>query len=201
MQRSDEVIAFHITFGTYGFWLPNDPRGSWSDEVRAKNIRRFGPPAKLDHDRSTAHVEHDQARRLAAKRALVRPEVFFAPEQVESVASGLGKQITKSGYKVFACSILPQHAHLVVARHRYPIEQVVRLLRQSATMQLWADGLHPFADKRLPSGYLPSVWEQDFWKTFLYTYDDVYHAVAYVEENPVKEGKSEQKWPFVMAVA
>jgi len=27
------VRAYHVIFGMYGFWLPNDERGSWSDFV------------------------------------------------------------------------------------------------------------------------------------------------------------------------
>ena len=27
------ILGFHVVFGAYGFWLPNDPRGSWSDFV------------------------------------------------------------------------------------------------------------------------------------------------------------------------
>jgi len=27
------VRGYHVIFGMYGFWLPNDPRGSWSDYV------------------------------------------------------------------------------------------------------------------------------------------------------------------------
>jgi REP element-mobilizing transposase RayT len=200
MEHVDEVIAFQATSGTYGFWLPNDPRGSLSKEVRAANLRRFGPATTLDHAESTARTEHSAAKRAAAKRALSRPEVFFTPPQIESVAAGFGKQTTKSGYRVFACAILEQHVHMVIGCHRYPIEQVVRQLRQAATLQLIADNLHPFVNQRLPSGYLPSVWEQDFWKTFLYTYDDVINEIGYVEENPLKEKKSAQKWPFVIAL-
>src|SRR5438034_5148372 len=29
------VLASHGIFTAYGFWLPNDPRGSWSDFVRS----------------------------------------------------------------------------------------------------------------------------------------------------------------------
>lgn len=29
------VRWYHAIFSAYGFWLPNDPRGSWSDFVRA----------------------------------------------------------------------------------------------------------------------------------------------------------------------
>jgi len=29
MNQTLPIIAYHIVFGAYGFWLPNDPRGSW----------------------------------------------------------------------------------------------------------------------------------------------------------------------------
>ena len=34
------IIAYHVIFGMYGFWLPNDPRGSWSDFVAAWELFR-----------------------------------------------------------------------------------------------------------------------------------------------------------------
>ena len=37
--------GFHVIFSTYGFWLPNDPRGSWSDWVRRWELVRFGKAA------------------------------------------------------------------------------------------------------------------------------------------------------------
>ena len=40
------VHGYHAIFGTYGFWLPNDPRGSWSDFVGAWELVRFGKPMK-----------------------------------------------------------------------------------------------------------------------------------------------------------
>ena len=39
------VVAYHVIITNYGFWLPNDPRGSWSDLVRLVGIvsgGRFG---------------------------------------------------------------------------------------------------------------------------------------------------------------
>ena len=186
MEYRDEIIAYHVTFGTYGFWLPNDPRGSFSKEVRAQNLRKFGPATKVDHRQSVAHVEHDRRLRQLAQTALRRPAVVFSDQQIMSVAAGFAQQISKSGYQVFACAILPQHTHLVLAVHRYRIEQVVRLLRQSATLQLLRTGLHPFSEQRSAAGFLPSVWEQDFWKTFLYTYDEVLQAIEYVTGNPEK---------------
>ena len=56
------VLAYHVVLTCYGFWLPNDPRGSWSQFVRAFELYRVGGPAtKVQTDRSLAHVTHDHA--------------------------------------------------------------------------------------------------------------------------------------------
>ena len=192
-----EILAFHAVFGTHGSWLPNDPRGSKSTAVRASNLQPFGPATTTATRHSVAAVPHDRAVRRRAKQALVYPEVFFDDRQVASVGEGFAVMVAKSGYVIHACSILTQHIHLVVRRHAYSIEQVVRLLRQSATGQLLQDGLHPFADMRTPEGHLPSVWAQGLWKVFLYTEAEIPERVLYVEDNPLKEGKPAQHWPFV----
>ena len=191
------VTAYHVVIATYGSWLPNDPRGSNSREVRADNIKRFGPATLVTHTRrSVANRPHDRAARLAAKQALRYPPVVFDGYQALSVARGFEKQITTSGYRVYACCILPCHAHLVIGRHPYANEQVVRLLKQAATARLLADGRHPFT--RDENGRLPSVWGQDFRKVFLYTAAETVDRIGYVERNPEKEGKRRQNWPFII---
>jgi REP element-mobilizing transposase RayT len=165
--------------------------------VRAGNLQRFGRATLVTHTRhSVANRPHDRKTRAAAKVALSRPPVTFNGHQALSVAGGFATQIAKSGYRVFACCILPQHVHLVIGRHDYSIEQVVRLLKQAATAQLVADGRHPFV--RNADGKLPSVWGQDFRKVFLFTPDEVLDRIGYVESNPEKEGKRRQRWPFVI---
>lgn len=191
------VLAYHVILCNYGFWLPNDPRGSWSTFVRAPNIRRHGPATFVGTRTSVASRPHDSERRQRAKRDLVRPAVELTGRQALSVAHGFADRIRGCGYTVYACAILPDHSHLVIARHRYCIEQVVRVLRQQATMQLLADGLHPFANERLASGRLPSVWCQDFWKVFLYDSNDIDRSVKYVEQNPERAGLKAQRWSFV----
>ena len=64
------VNAAHLVFTCYGFWLPNDPRGSWSDFVRSWDLLQFGDPTKTDERRSLANNPHDRERRKAAKSAL-----------------------------------------------------------------------------------------------------------------------------------
>lgn len=196
-----KVIAYHVVFCTHGFWLPNDPRGSWSEIVRSRPLRHFGPATKTDTRRSVAGRPHDRALRQAAKSALVLPEVELSGLQAASIANGFAEQVRTSGFHLFACSILPQHTHLVIGRHHFPIEQVVRLLRQAGTRRLLADSRHPFAELRVKLGRLPSIWAQDFWKVFLFNAEEVRREVDYVESNPIKEGKPRQHWSFVQPFA
>ena len=195
------VIAYHVILCNYGFWLPNDPRGSWSSFVRAPNIRRHGPATKVDTRTSIARRPHDSRQREQAKASLVRPAVVFTGLQARAVARGFAARVARSGYSVYACAILPDHSHLVIARHHYKIEQVVRALRQEATARLLAESLHPFASERLPSGRLPSVWCQSFWNVFLFTAADIERSIAYVRQNPPEAGLPAQSWPFVTAYA
>lgn len=36
------IHGYHVIMPMYGFWLPNDPRGSWSEFVRKWELVRFG---------------------------------------------------------------------------------------------------------------------------------------------------------------
>jgi hypothetical protein len=45
---------------------------------------------------------------------------------------------------------------------------------------------------------VPRCWVRGQWKVFLDP-EDVPRAIAYVEKNPLKEGKKKQTWSFVRA--
>jgi len=191
------VIAYHIIFTAYGFWLPNDPRGSWSDFVRAWELVFFGKATKTTERRSLARRSHDRTKRLAAKTALTYEPVEFSGRQALSVAHGFIRAVEESGYVILARAILPTHVHLVVARHERLAERSIGHLKARATQQLIADGLHPFAAHRSDDGRIPPVWARRGWKVFLRTMDDDRRAVEYVVQNPDREGKPLQRWSFV----
>jgi REP element-mobilizing transposase RayT len=191
------VHGYHVIFTTYGFWLPNDPRGSWSDFVGAWELRRFGPATKVDTRTSVAHQPHDTAVRQAAKEALKFPPVQFSGLQARAVGRGFAKSVRRGGLIVWACAILPEHVHMVLGRLGYPVEYTVNLLKGSATRELLAEKLHPFGDRRDRSGRVPHCWARGRWKVYLNTPEDIQRAIAYVEENPAKEGKPKQTWSFV----
>ena len=53
------VLAYHVIFTAYGFWLPNDPRGSWSEWVGSWELLKFGRATKTDARPSVAACEHE----------------------------------------------------------------------------------------------------------------------------------------------
>ena len=192
------VLAYHLIVTAYGFWLPNDPRGSWSDFVRAWELQAFGPATKATDRRSLASRPHDRTARLAAKRALVRSPVEFAGEQALAVGTGFANYVRRSGLVVVAGSILPRHVHLVVGRMPHPVEQTANLLKGAATTELSRRDLHPFAGEPYANGRLPTPWTRLEWSCFLDDDAAIRRAIGYVEANPATDGKPPQRWSFVM---
>jgi len=128
----------------YGFWLPNDPRGSWSDFVGCWELVRFGKATKTTERRSVAHVPHNRRLREEAKRTLKYPPVVFSEPQALAVAQGFDRAGTESSYVIHACSILPEHVHLVIRRNEdRRVERMVGHLKARATQSLSAAGYGP----------------------------------------------------------
>ena len=119
------IHGYHLILPMYGFWLPNDPRGSWSDFVRRWELARFGKASPTLERKSIDELSRvDKARGEAAKKALKYPAVSITGGQAVSIAKGFASQVVKSGYTIWAATILPEHTHHVVARHHYGIEAI-----------------------------------------------------------------------------
>jgi REP element-mobilizing transposase RayT len=193
------VLAYHICFGTYGFWLPNDPRGSNSDYVGGKNLRRFGAATKVLDRRSHAHDPHNAALRASAKRALKYPPVTLNGVQARAVARGFNSATTRTGCIIHACAIMPNHVHLVIARHPYKVEYLIGQLKGHATRELIEEQVHPFQHLLGHVEPLPSCWGARCRKIFCFTPQKVMDEISYVDSNPMKAGLRPQSWPFIDA--
>ena len=190
------IHGYHVIWGTYGFWLPNDPRGSWSDFVYNWELLRFGDAKKQFRKNGLDFVELNTWKFLA-KSTLKYPAVSLSGEQALEVARGFSRLVQRSPKVIWALSILPEHLHLVLGRHRYAIEQVCNLLKGAASRQLAEIGIHPFSEYRDEDGRLPHMWNSKQWIQYLDSEDAIYKAINYVEQNPVKEGKRKQKWSCI----
>ena len=189
------IHGYHVIWGTHGFWLPNDPRGSWSDFVGWWELARFGR-ATRSIERRDVDPGQWRAWRAAAERALKYPSVYLTGLQARAVGHGFANAVSKSGFTIWACSVLPQHVHMVIARHTYKVEQICNLLKGEATKARVAESLHPLAGYKVRDK-TPSPWAVKEWKVYLDNEEAIETAIAYVEANAEKEGKSRQTWPFV----
>ena len=206
---AERVLGYHVIITAYGFWLPNDPRGSWSDFVRSWELfRAAGPATTTDERRSVVHRPHDRARRLAAKQALKRPPVTFDGRQALAVVNGFGDSAERDGLTVWACAVMPDHAHFVLAR-RGPLALARRTgpgslrttatrLKAGATKRLKHENRHPFGHLANERGKVPKAFSRGEWAVFLGTPGDVRRAIRYVEQNPTRDGYKPQTWPFVV---
>jgi len=192
------IHAYHLILGAYGFWLPNDPRGSWSDFVGAWNLLRFGSTTKTCERRPVALDERDVAFYAAAKKALKYPAVHFTGLQARAIARGFATFAATSELRVYTCAILPEHIHLVIGRHRYKVEQIANLLKGAATRQLNEEGIHPLRRFKTRSGRCPNAFSRGEWKVFIDSEPHLRNAIAYVENNPIREGLRPQRWRFVV---
>ena len=192
------VLGYHVIFSAYGFWLPNDPRGSWSAFVGAWDLYHAGGRATTTAERRALHRDpHDHAKRLATKQALARPAVKLTGVQARAACRGFGAYAAKAGLPIWACAIMPDHVHMVTGPFRLDIEQVVVQLKAAATRRLSAEGLHPFAHLAEGDARPPKCWGRGEWSVFLESAEDIARSIRYVENNPIKDGKPRQSWSFV----
>jgi REP element-mobilizing transposase RayT len=191
------ILGAHVIISAYAFWLPNEPRGSWSDWVRSWELFRYGPATKVQTHRSVAKRPYDHEKRRQMLSALQHQPVIFSGRQALAVALGFGEEIRHSRCTIYACAILPDHAHLVLGRHTYDFDKLINRLKGSATRSLNHYGMHPLKDEPNANGSLPSPWGRKWWKVYLDSPEDMRRAIDYTNDNPIKEGKRRQTWPFI----
>jgi REP element-mobilizing transposase RayT len=123
--------------------------------------------------------------------------VKFSGPQARAVGMGMAGYFNDTRLPVWACAILPDHVHLVVAPPKLDVEKLVIQLKGAATKSLKEQALHPFGNVVDKKGRSPKCFARGEWKVYLDP-EDVPRAVRYVENNPEKEGKRPQRWSFVV---
>jgi REP element-mobilizing transposase RayT len=192
------IIAYHAVFTAYGFWLPNDERGSYSTEVWAPRLQRFGATVDPGTTRSVAKRPFDRARRDEARSELKYPAVKFNAAQRTVISLAIGQVITEYELPTYAAAFLPDHAHLVFGRHRLDAEAWVGYFKRAASRELRKANLHPFeqyvnrADNRVPT-----PWVDGGWKVYLHSDDEILRTIRYINANPLKAGLPAQQLDYI----
>jgi REP element-mobilizing transposase RayT len=178
------ILAFHCIFSTYGFWLPNEPRGSWSTFVASWELFRFGPAIKVETRRSVAGRSYDHGLKSQMRSALDHPPIVLSGEQARIV----GKSMRSVPYSILALAILPEHVHAVIGHNQRDIRRVVGHIKSEATRSLRAAGW--FAER--------SPWSDHGWNVYLDCDSDVRRSIEYVNNNPARSGLPVQRWSCVV---
>jgi hypothetical protein len=175
------IIAYHAIFTTYGTWLPNDPRGSYSKTIYNAELAQL---RQVHYGRQNPQPDRNAMRRfrLAAMPRLSRPPYYITNETRMVVADAFAKVVARLRLSVPACAIMNDHVHFLVWRSKHTIEYLVNQLKGGATLALGLD--------RTP-------WTKGCWKVFLNDELALRAAAEYVEANPEVARLRRQEWGFV----
>jgi len=179
------IIAYHAIFTTYGTWLPNDPRGSYSKEIYNDQLEALG---RIKYGRQNPVPSKDLLMRFwtAATARLSRPPFFIDDNTRPIIAAGFRTVVQRLGIRVPACAIMNDYVHLLVLRSRYRIEYLVNQLKGAATQALKL--------KQTP-------WARGCWKVFITDTEALLAGVNYIQANPICAGLSAQSWDFITPVS
>lgn len=193
------MLGWHLIFSTYGFWLPNEERGSGSTRVRTQHLYEVGGEAtKVYTTHSVAGWPYDRQLRKLARESLKYPPVVLDGVQARAVGCGFAAIIPKVELTIHACAILPEHVHVVAAAHGFDGDEIIACLKRAGTRGMNDQGLHPLRAFARASGKHPSPWAAHGWKVMLFTPEEMRARIRYVEENPVRAGLRRQRWSFVV---
>jgi REP element-mobilizing transposase RayT len=180
------VLATHVILSMYGFWLPNDPRGSGSNCTGSDDLFFVGGKAtKVDTRHSLAAKPHDKTKREEAKNSLQHPSVVLNGIQARAVARGFAMV----EHPIYACAVMPEHAHLVLGRSTLSAQNITKLLKTAAEKRLHSEDVFPDGS---------TIWARGCWQVFLNTPAEMHRTIRYVNENPLKAGLKPQHWSFVI---
>lgn len=194
-----QLLGFHIICCTYGFWLPNDERGSGSNYVRNKALLKFGPATKVDHSRSVARKPFDPVVRALARESLAYPPVVLSLDQITCIGRAFAQELSVfCAATVFACAILRDHFHLVIGPCRYDARRFAGRMKGAATKLLRAEGIDPMSKFRDKHNEIPSLWSVKPWVVYEHSDADMRRVIKYVNDNVWKARLPEQKWGFVV---
>jgi len=188
-RRPNVLLASHLVLHGYGHWLPNDPRGSGSTEIRKSELEELGD---VHTGRKPRHAQPSRPELRAFYRK-AEPLLEFNPLWYRAlehtlIALAFASAIKRFGYTVWACALCANHGHLVVRAHRDRAEQIWNNFALMSAQAIHDAGIVPAQHP---------VWSHRPYKVFLYTWQDVVDRVGYVEDNPGKERLSAQQWDFV----
>src|SRR6266851_3371816 len=122
------VAGYHLIWTAYGWWLPNDPRGSSSHEIRVERIADLG---ELYHGRKAVQPASAEIRRFyeQARLALKHELLTFDDGAISLIGESFGRVMLEHRYTCYACAVMPDHVQCLIRKHRDKAEQMIESLQ------------------------------------------------------------------------
>ena len=181
------VIAYHLIWTAYGWWLPNDPRGSMSRTVETDVIAELG---ELHYGRKRVQPPSREIHAFYCQAAalLKHPLQALGGRERAAAAEAFADAVTEHRYTCYACAIMSEHVHFVIRKHRHQAEEMIATLQAATRSRLRSLGFrgpdHP-------------AWGGPGWKVFLDCPEDIERTIGYVRQNPITHRLGVQDWAFV----
>ncbi len=122
------VIAYHLVWTAYGWWLPNDPRGSGSQSIRSDVLAQLG---ELHFGRKKIQPAGREVREFYQEAAdLLKHELLTFDESCRLlIGEAFASVIEQQRYTCYACAIMPDHVHLVIRKHKHMAKEMAENLQ------------------------------------------------------------------------
>jgi REP element-mobilizing transposase RayT len=181
-------FAYHLIWTAYGWWLPNDLRGSTSKVVRRDHLKELG---ELHFGRKRVQPASWQVREFYANAAihLQQPLLEFTQTEANAIAGAFAGVDRDFKYTCYACAIMPDHVHILIRKHKHLAEEMIQNFQRASDLRLTELGHREINQTTWASG--------GGWKVFLDHPDEVRRTINYIDENPMKIGLPRQEWEFV----
>jgi hypothetical protein len=186
------VIASHLILVLYGHWAVNDPRGSGSADFLDLKFAPHpgGGPIHFGRKSDGEQPTREELRAFHQQhQELLNFPVFWIVDDVKrrEIAAAVADALRTQGYTCYACAICGNHAHIVIRTHKHNAltqwDNIAESIRQRLRF-------------RFPSEISPHhpVISARPYKVFLFTPEDVWSRIHYVESNPPQERLPRQHW-------
>ncbi len=117
----------HITFSTYGTWLPGDQRGfrALRHKIHSSGDYRIRPPAG-EHAKLEVH----------SRPTMTSEPVTLTAKQREVCASAIVDRLSEKDCEVIAIAVGGKHVHIQVRMEDRNVKRLIGLAKQHASHQL-----------------------------------------------------------------
>jgi REP element-mobilizing transposase RayT len=146
-----KTLGYHITFTTYGTWLQGDKR-RW-----VKDGKTYNPNREL-YERNKKRVEDKKIVLNKRERDIVSETILRKAEEISE--------------KILAILVWSSHVHIVIKYSGRPVEELVRIFKNSAAAALRGNE------------FKGRVWTRGFDKRFCFDEKSLRNRIEYVKGHP-----------------